>query len=110
MADLTAAEQAIADAAVMWAKKSRKDFAVSLAPVERFPGEKEPVAAFMAGSPGAGKTEASKALAGELGGFLRIDPDEFRKSIPGYDGANSWLVQRAVTYLVEAVLDSAFKN
>ena len=82
MADLTAAEQAIADAAVMWAKKSRKDFAVSLAPVERFPGEKEPVAAFMAGSPGAGKTEASKALAGELGGFLRIDPDEFRKSIP----------------------------
>ena len=42
--------------------------------------------------------------------FLRIDPDEFRAKVPGYDGANSWLVQPAASLLVEAILDCAFKQ
>jgi hypothetical protein len=56
------------------------------------------------------KTQASKALLSELGDFLRIDPDEFRNTVPGYDGTNSWLIRSAVSYLVQAVLDRAFKQ
>ena len=48
--------------AVRWAKANRKAFAKTATSAEMFPGEKNPVAVFMAGSPGAGKTEASKAL------------------------------------------------
>ena len=102
------AESLLIEAAVRWAKANRKAFARTVTAAEMFPGEKNPVAVFMAGSPGAGKTEASKALVSELGSFLRIDPDEYRQAIPGYDGSNAWLMHRAVSYLVAAVLDRAF--
>lgn len=100
----SAAELLLSEEAVRWAKAHRKAFAKTITSAEMFPGEKRPatVAVFMAGSPGAGKTEASKALVSELGSFLRIDPDEFRQAIPGYDGSNSWLMHRAVSYLVAA--------
>lgn len=107
---ISAEQQIVIDAAVRWAKANRKVFAAEFTSTGTYPGEKEPVALFMAGSPGAGKTEASRALIKLLGGGLRIDPDEFRKVIPGYSGTNSWLVQRAVSYLVVAVLDRAFKQ
>lgn len=92
-----------------WARANKKSFAKTQADPVKYPGEEQPVSVFMAGSPGAGKTEISKALAGELGaGFLRIDPDEYRSAIPGYNGANSWLFQGAVSVLVGKVLDTAF--
>lgn len=109
-AQMTPAEQALHDEAVRWAKANRTKFAAELTSTEKYPGETSPVAVFMAGSPGAGKTETSKALAEEVGGFLRIDPDDFRASIPGYDGTNSWLVQDAVSLLLERVLDRVFKH
>lgn len=107
---MTPAEAAVHAQAVSWAKQNRTAFARNLTSIDQFPGEQEPVSVFMAGSPGAGKTESSKAMAAELGSFLRIDPDEFRKEIPGYDGTNSWLVQDAVSLLLERVLDRAFKQ
>jgi UDP-N-acetylglucosamine kinase len=64
----------------------------------------------MAGSPGAGKTEAARALASEFGDFLIIDPDELRSLIPGYIGSNSWLVQDAVSRIVDRILDKAFQQ
>lgn len=68
----------------------------------------------MAGSPGAGKTEASIELIKLKGGdgarILRIDPDELREILPGYDGSNSWLFQRAVTPIVERIHDLALKQ
>ena len=106
--EATTTDAQLIDEAVRWAKANRKAFAKTVTSAEMFPGEKRPVAVFMAGSPGAGKTEASKALVSELGSFLRIDPDEYRQAIPGYDGTNSSLMQRAVSYLVAAVLDRAF--
>lgn len=61
----------------------------------------------MAGSPGAGKTEASIELlaAAELKGSkaLRIDPDELRHEFPSYTGDNSWLFQPAVSVLVDKI-------
>lgn len=102
-------EEEIKAAAEEWARKNKKAFAKSLTRVDLYPGEQAPVSVFMAGSPGAGKTETSKALAELLGdGFLRIDPDDFRPHLPGYDGSNSWLFQGAVSILLGKVLDLAF--
>ena len=68
----------------------------------------------MAGSPGAGKTEASIELLSivEDNGveILRIDPDELRHEFPNYTGDNSWLFQGAVSFLVERIHDLALKQ
>lgn len=104
-------DEKIKEFAVEWARKNKKDFAKRVTDLEKHPAEQSPVSVFMAGSPGAGKTEAAKALASELGdGFLRIDPDDFRLTLPGYTGRNSWLFQGAISILLGCVLDSAFKQ
>lgn len=78
---------------------------------EIFVHEANPVSVFMAGSPGAGKTEASIELLNLKGAdgakVLRIDPDELSAELPGYTGNNAWLFQRAVTPIVERIHDLA---
>ena len=65
----------------------------------------------MAGSPGAGKTEASIELIAKLGTpVVRIDPDELRNECPGYMGANAYLFQPAVSVLVEKIQDMALEQ
>jgi hypothetical protein len=69
-----------------------------------------PVSIFMAGSPGAGKTEFSKriieALFQEPGDNpVRIDADEIRAMIPGYTGDNSHVFQGASARGVEMLYD-----
>ncbi len=106
---MTEDEKRISDEALAWARANKKNFARALTDPKKYPGESNPVSVFMAGSPGAGKTEVSKALATGLGdGFLRIDPDEFRAELPGYNGTNSWLFQPAVSVLLGKVLDLVF--
>jgi predicted ABC-type ATPase len=63
----------------------------------------------MAGSPGAGKTEASIELLDGLGGapVIRIDPDELRGEFKAYCGSNSFLFQAGVSILVEKIIDVA---
>ena len=92
---MTSAEKKIHDAAITFAKQNKKRIAESLTDKKVFPPDAEPVSIFMAGSPGAGKTEASKALIEEIGGepIIRIDPDELREYFPGYTGQNSSLFQ-----------------
>ena len=67
---------------------------------------------FMAGSPGAGKTEASLELLKKLGGeaVIRIDPDELREEFPEYSGGNAWLFQKAVSVLVDRIHDLALEQ
>jgi predicted ABC-type ATPase len=102
-------EQRIYDAAVEFAKANRKAIAKRRADTTLFPPEECPVAVYMAGSPGAGKTEASIELITNLDGqALRIDPDELRGELPGYTGGNAHLFQRAVSILVDRMLDTAF--
>jgi predicted ABC-type ATPase len=76
--------------------------------------EENPVSVFMAGSPGAGKTESSKNLIKNFSKkdsqILRIDPDELRSKIPGYNGRNSYLFHAAVSTLVARIHDLALKN
>lgn len=111
---LTANESAIEETALKFAKANRSAIAKRLADPEIFQPEDNPVSVFMAGSPGAGKTEASKALIAEVtdgrNDILRIDPDELRHEFNAYHGSNSYLFHRAVSILVERIHDKALKQ
>ena len=39
---------------------------------------------------------------------MRIDADDFRCKIPGYDGTNAYVFQNAATVAVQKILDRAF--
>lgn len=69
---------------------------------------KEPVsnkeAIFMAGSPGAGKTEVVSSLTDNYDNYVVIDADYFRTKFPDYNGSNSSIFQKASTWLVEQAL------
>lgn len=103
-------EERIRDEAVAFARANRKRIAKRMTDPQVYAPESDPVSVFMAGSPGAGKTEASLELIDRFPDWsiLRIDPDELRCELPGYQGSNSWLFQSAVPRLVDAVLDRAF--
>lgn len=91
-----------------WAKDKKNINAVykSLIGNRDFSDLELPAAIFMAGSPGAGKTEISKALASNFKTEpVRIDADDFRSIFPGYNGTNSNLFQVAATTMVQKVLD-----
>lgn len=111
---LTKEEQEIVESALNYARENKKDIARNLTDSSRFPSEEEPVSVFMAGSPGAGKTEASIELLAlleeKVGEILRIDADELRTLFPGYTGNNSYLFQPAVSVLVEKIHDMALKQ
>lgn len=111
---LTEKERAIKEKALAYAKKNKKAIAKRLTDREVFQSESNPVSVFMAGSPGAGKTEASKALLEDLqsdsGKILRIDPDDLRDEFEDYTGDNSFLFQPAVSILVEKIHDLSLKQ
>lgn len=68
----------------------------------------KPITLFMAGSPGAGKTEVSKSLANKFSTkIMRIDADEIRSWCPNYTGYNAHLFQRAATKGVHILFDYA---
>jgi UDP-N-acetylglucosamine kinase len=111
MSQMTIEEQLINEKAIEWARANKKRIAKELTNTQLILPEQRPVSVFMAGSPGAGKTEVSKALVSTLGGrVLRIDPDEFRDFIPGYMGAHSWLFQGAISVLTGKVIDLALEQ
>lgn len=111
---MTPEEERMEREAIKYAKAHRTEIARRLADPVIYVPEENPVSVFMAGSPGAGKTEASielLALRGADGSrILRIDPDELRAELPGYTGANAWLFQRAVIPVVERIHDLALKQ
>lgn len=109
---MTPAEQHIWDEAIAFARSNKKTIGRRLTNKELYPPEEEPVSVFMAGSPGAGKTEASIALVNLFAdtAILRIDPDELRNEFAAYTGGNSWLFQGGVSILVEKILDFAIEQ
>ena len=106
----------IKNEAIQFARKNKKEIAKRLTNTEEFLPDQEPVSVFMAGSPGAGKTEASKNLLVQIQSkkntekILRIDPDELRSEFESYSGDNSWLFHPAVSILVDAIHDYALKQ
>lgn len=107
-------ELKLRDDATAYARRNKKEIARRLTDPACYVPERFPVSVFMAGSPGAGKTEASIELLDSVKGkgynILRIDPDELRSELPGYAGTNSWLFQGGVSILVEKVIDLALKQ
>lgn len=108
MDDKRIAEQAVRDA-----RKRKKTYAKSI--VDHLTGEVRPVSVFMAGSPGAGKTETARSMRQMFeqqagAGFIHIDNDEMRKEFANYNGLNSPLFQKAATILVEAIHDRALRR
>jgi UDP-N-acetylglucosamine kinase len=96
--------------AIEFAKANKKTIALRITSIEQHPADDEPVSIFMAGSPGAGKTETSIELIKAVGPILRIDPDDLRQEFPEYSGGNAHLFQGAVSILVDRILDEVFKN
>jgi UDP-N-acetylglucosamine kinase len=110
------AERKIHDDAVAFAKAHKRARCAELTDKIVYLAEENPVSVFMAGSPGAGKTEAAIAIIAQLEArpgapkILRIDPDELRKEFPGYTGSNSWLFQRATSSWVDRMHDLALEQ
>lgn len=107
-------EEDIKSAAEKFAKKNKKAIAKRLTDPNNYLPEKNAVSVFMAGSPGAGKTEASKQLLAherikELS-IVRVDPDELRQEFEDYNGTNSHLFQYGVSIIVDSILDMLFKQ
>ena len=86
-----------------YAKRHRESFITEL--TNRIVPDRERDAVFMAGSPGAGKTEVALGLAENYRNHMVIDADAFRVQFPDYDGSNSSLFQKASSWLV----DQSFK-
>ena len=106
-------EEQIIEKAIKEAKKLKKKLAKEA--VDHLPQEESAVSVFMAGSPGAGKTETArnmiKTFKKESGvDLVHIENDELRKEFEDYNGINSPLFQKAATLLVEAIHDRALKR
>lgn len=109
--EFTPEERLLADEALAYVKANKKLL------IEEFSGSAfapsaTPMSFFMAGSPGAGKTEFSERLlktltSDKLGlSVVRIDGDEIRKGLPGYLGGNASVFNSAVNKGVEIIHDS----
>lgn len=117
MRALTPKEEEIRHQAVLWARKkaNRRLVIQKFLDLDDYPSSGNPLVFFMAGSPGAGKTELSKELIKQLDEqgavhHARIDPDEVRKELPGYTGKNAYIFQQPVSMLMDDLISFASKN
>ena len=104
-------ERRIYEEAIAFARANKKARCAQLTDPTVYPPEDHPVSVFMAGSPGAGKTEAARELIAQFERLpnapkvLRIDPDDLRAEFDGYTGTNSWLFQGAASIWVDRMVD-----
>lgn len=96
------------DYSLQYAKENKKVLISSITDGKEI--EEEKTAIFMAGSPGAGKTEAAQTLTALNSNLCVIDADRFRELFPGYVGNNSDEFQRGSALLVDAALDLVLKK
>lgn len=94
-----------------WARKNKNKLIKEYFRKQDFKGSKPPVAIFMAGIPGAGKTEFTKELLKSLDeNPLRIDMDEIAEDIEGYKAHVAYAFRAAATIILERVFDTALKK
>ena len=107
-------EEKIRLAAIEFARVHKKEIAHELTDLKRFPPDTIPVSVFMAGSPGAGKTESSQRLIERISSdghtVLRIDTDDLRGRFEGYTGKNSSLFQAATAIIADRMQDLAIEQ
>lgn len=100
-------DEELSNESIDFVKENQKEI------IKRFVGNVEPVAKpisiFMAGSPGAGKTEFSTHLINEILGakdkIVRIDPDAIRLWLPQYVPGKAEFFQGAVSTAVSKIHD-----
>ncbi|MBU3978435.1 zeta toxin family protein [Patescibacteria group bacterium] len=98
----------IEEQAKEWVRQNKRVIIDKFANLNVYPGVSNPFTIFMAGSPGAGKTEFSKSFIKDYDPgtkIVRIDADEIRDLIPGYTGQNAYKVQGAAAIGVEKLFD-----
>ncbi len=108
-------EKQIEEKAIKYVKEKAKSIVTKFANIEVYKSREIPVSVFMAGSPGAGKTEFSKELIdilskNKLKDAIRIDADEIREIFTDYVGGNAYLFQVAVSIAVDKIHDHILKN
>jgi adenylate kinase family enzyme len=97
-------EKDISQEAINYIRKHKQNITKDL--LVDYPSVDVPLSIFMAGSPGAGKTEWARGVVELLdGNILHLDGDLFRSILPGYEGNNSHLFQKAMSKLVSYIHD-----
>lgn len=105
---MTPEEYTIEEKAFAFIKANAALLRTRFADPAKYKSVERPVSLFMAGSPGAGKTEVSKSLVKKFQSApIRIDADEIRILCPGYTGSNSHLFQKAANKGVNILFDYA---
>lgn len=111
MPPLTTEELALEEKALLFVKSHRVELIKKFADPSLYQSVPTPVSLFMAGSPGAGKTEVSKGLIKKFKNApVRIDADEIRPLCPGYTGANAHVFQRAANKGVNTLFDHVLRK
>jgi len=102
----------LAEEAKEFVKRNKREFFKRFANLEEIIPVEDPFTIFMAGSPGAGKTEFSKRLMESMSPvkIVRIDADEIKSFIPQYTGKNSNIVQGAASIAVDNLNYYALKH
>ena len=94
-----------------WIRENKKSFAENFFTKSNAKSIKEPIAIFMAGLPGAGKTELSKNLLLHLPtGILRLDMDEIAEQIPGYTPQHADEFRKPATTFLNRIYDESLKR
>ena len=105
-------DQQLIEEAYQYIKEHKHELIERLADPKIYKPDNQPVSLFMAGSPGAGKTEVSKRLIEIFTGSLpvRIDADDIRTMFPNYTGTNSHIFQRACTLGINILFNHVLHN
>lgn len=99
-------EQRLANAAQKYLKENEDALIEKFASLKEYETDEVLISMFMAGTPGAGKTEVSKRLIEQFKKKpVRIDADEIRSFLPDYTGANAHVFQSAATLGVNKLYD-----
>jgi UDP-N-acetylglucosamine kinase len=108
---MNAEEIQIEEEAHAYIKAHPRELIERFAPSDSCHRAANPVSLFMAGSPGAGKTEVSKAFMARFNDLpIRIDADDIRTFCPGYEGQSAHLYQKAANKGINILYDYALKN
>jgi UDP-N-acetylglucosamine kinase len=114
---MTEKEKQVEQEAVRWIRRAANKRLIieKFASPDVYKPSLTPMLIFTAGSPGAGKTEFIKGFREAIESVVLtkvvvIDPDAIRDFLPGYNGANSYLFQRAVSIAVDDLFRHILKN
>ncbi|MBC7708130.1 zeta toxin family protein [Polaromonas sp.] len=94
----------------IWAREHKSEIVNRFFKRTNYTGSVPPIGIFMAGVPGAGKTEFTKQLMRELiESPLRIDMDEIAETIEGYQPAVAHAFREAATIILDRIYDKALR-